>query len=99
MADRLPTLRHRRQQHDTAAWCAERADADRITAAAAINDNIRRRHELSAESWNARAEMLRRIEGNTRVRSGTLLTEVSEETLPSPAARHATALEAEDVRF
>lgn len=99
MADRLPTVRHSRQQHDSAAWCAERAEADRITAAAATNDNIRRRHELSAASWDARAEMLRRFEDNVRTRSEPLCAGVNETALPPPALQHVSAMEADIAKF
>ena len=69
MADRLPRVQHSRQPQDTAGWCVERAQADRIAAAATDNDNVRLRHELSAASWLARAEMLQRIDDSIRSRS------------------------------
>lgn len=82
MTDRLPTVRHNRQPQDTALWCAERADADRAAAAATDNDNIRNRFELSAASWSARAEMLRKNESRTAALTAAARAEFDEEDVP-----------------
>lgn len=59
MAGQLPGPQVRKASQDTAAWCNERAAADLAAAAASDNENVRRRYELSAESWKARAELFR----------------------------------------
>ena len=86
MADRLPKVQHSRQPQDSAAWCAESAEADRAAAAATDNDNVRQRFELSAASWSARAEMLGRIEDGIRARTAAVRAEWDEEDVPLPAA-------------
>ena len=99
MADQLPRVQHRRQPHDTAAWCAERAEADQLAAAAAENDNVRHRFELSAASWSARAEMLQRSEQGIRTRTEAARAEWDEEDVPLRAALRAGAEEPSDVRL
>jgi hypothetical protein len=83
MAGQLPRVQHSRQPHDSADWCAERAAADRAAAAAAENDNVRQRFELSAASWSARAEMLQRIANNIRARAEAAVDEEDEDDLPA----------------
>jgi len=99
MADRLPKVQHSRQPQDTADWCVERAEADRIAAAAADNDNVRRRFELSAESWSARADMLRRVESGIRARSAAVRAEWDEEDVPLRAALRGVGGGLRDVRI
>jgi hypothetical protein len=59
MVGRLHAPQIRKASRDTTGSCNERAAADLAAAAATDNENIRRRFERSAESWKARAEMLR----------------------------------------
>jgi hypothetical protein len=59
MAGQLPGPHIRKASQESAAWCNERAAADLAAAALTDNENIRRRYELSAESWKARAELFR----------------------------------------
>ena len=59
MVSRLNVPPIRKASRDTTGSCNERAAADLAAAAATDNENIRRRFELSAESWKARAELLR----------------------------------------
>jgi hypothetical protein len=99
MADRLPKVQHSRQPQDTASWCAERADADRAAAAATDNDNVRRRFELSATSWSARAEMLGWIEGRTQARAAAVRAEWDEEDVPLRAALRGVGGGRRDVRI
>ena len=49
----------RKASRDTSGSCSDRAAADLAAAAATDNENIRQRYERSAESWKARAELLR----------------------------------------
>jgi len=99
LADQLPRVQHRRHPHDTAAWCDERAEADQLAAAAAENDNVRHRFELSAASWSARAEMLERMANNIRARAEAAQAEWNEEDVPLRAALCAGAEEPSDVRL
>ena len=99
MADRLPKVQHNRQPQDTATWCAERAEADRIAAAATDIANVRKRFELSAASWSARAEMLRRIEDGIHARTKADRAEWDEEDAPLRAALRGTDGEVGDVRL
>jgi hypothetical protein len=92
MSDRLPGPRHKRRPQDTPSWCTERAEADRIAAAAAGNDNVRMRFQLSAESWSARAEILQRFEDGAsaptdRKRAGWREAKPASAMLGSAAAR------------
>jgi len=59
MVERPHVPHIRKASRDTTGSCNERAAADLAAAAATDNENIRRRFELSAESWKARAELLR----------------------------------------
>jgi hypothetical protein len=99
MADRLPKVQHSRQPQDTAAWCAERAAADSAAAAATDIDNVRKRFELSAASWSARAEMLTRIEDGIRARTEANRAEWDEEDVPLRAALRGLNGELSDVRI
>ena len=99
MADRLPKVQHSRQPPETASWCVERADADRAAAAATDNENVRRRFELSAASWSARAEMLGWIENRTRARTVATRIEWDEDDLPLPAALRRTGEGRRNVRL
>jgi hypothetical protein len=99
MVEPLPKLQHSRRPHDTAEWCAERAAADRISAAAADNENIRERFEVSAASWSARAAMLRMIAKGIAGRGKAARAEWDEEDVPLRAALRAGAKEPTDVRL
>jgi len=99
MANRLPKLQRGRRPQDTADWCAERAAADQIAAASSQNDNIRRRHELSAESWLARAAMLRMTVYGVRARNDAARAEWDEEEVPSRSALRAGVAGLSDVRL
>jgi hypothetical protein len=59
MADRRHAPHVRKASRDTTGSCNDRAAADLAAAAASDNENVRRRFERSAESWKARAELLR----------------------------------------
>ena len=99
MVDPLPKLQHSRRPHDTVEWCAERAAADRISAAAADNENIRERFEVSAASWSARAAMLKMIANGIAARSEAARAEWNEEDVPLRAALRAGAEEPSNVRL
>jgi hypothetical protein len=99
MADRLPKVQHSRQPQDTALWCDERAAADRAAAAATDNDNVRKRFELSAASWSARAEMLKQIEQGARARTAAVRAEWDEEDVPLRAALRGVGGGLRDVRL
>jgi hypothetical protein len=99
MADRLPKVQHTRQPQDTAVWCIERAEADRLAAAATDIDNVRKRFELSAASWSARGEMLRRIEDGIQARSAAVRAEWDEEDVPLRTALRGVGGGQRDVRI
>jgi hypothetical protein len=99
MADRLPKVQHSRQPQDTAAWCVERAEADLLAAAATDIDNVRKRFELSAASWAARAEMLGRVEDGIRARTAAVRAEWDEEDVPLRAALRGAGGGLRDVRL
>jgi hypothetical protein len=100
MSDRLPSVQHRsKQPHDTASGCAERAAADLAAAAATNIDNVRRRFEISAESWMARAAMLQRVADSADARTATEHAEWNEEDVPLRAALRGRDGEADHVRL
>src|SRR5438309_2763222 len=51
-----------KQRRDTAAGCRDRATADLLQAVTMATAHGRRMLERSAASWNARAELLQRVE-------------------------------------
>src|SRR5438445_9414634 len=64
-----------KQRRDTAAGCRDRATADLLQAVTMATAHGRRMLERSAASWNARAELLQRVEtGIERKRNSPELT-------------------------
>jgi hypothetical protein len=67
-----PQARGSKQPQDTVGGCRDRADADLLASVAMATANERRRLETSAASWNARADMLQRLDDTHQARKAKL---------------------------
>jgi len=63
-----PQARSAKQPQDTIAGCRSRAEADLLASVVMSTANERIRLETSAASWNARADMLQRLDDNHAAR-------------------------------
>jgi hypothetical protein len=71
-----------KERRDTAEGCRDRATADLLEAVTMATSHSRQMLERSAASWNMRAELLLRIEGDIQTRPGTFeltATEMAED--------------------
>jgi hypothetical protein len=59
-----PQARSSKQPQDTIVGCRSRAEADLLASVVVSTANGRIRLETSAASWNARADMLQRLDDN-----------------------------------
>jgi hypothetical protein len=57
-----PKARTKKAPQDTVAGCRIRAEADLLASAAMLTANQRARHEKSAATWSARADLLQVLE-------------------------------------
>ncbi len=68
-----PPARGSKKPHETIAGCRIRAEADLLASVVMSTANERIRLETSAASWNARADMLQRLDDNHEARKAKIL--------------------------
>jgi hypothetical protein len=79
-----PQARSSKQPQDTIAGCRSRAEADLLASVVVSTANERIRLETSAASWNARADMLQRLDDNHAARMAKVARAGSSEDEVSP---------------
>ncbi len=74
-----PQARGFKQPQDTVAGCRSRAEADLLASVVMSTANERIRLETSAASWNARADLLQRLDDNYAARKAKVARDAGNE--------------------